>query len=135
MLGAFKPKLLRLTAQFADWWNVSSTSPADYSRMASELERACAAVGRDPATMRRSWVGGCACARSRAEAKALAGDLYDPDAAGDDFGFIGTPQQIVDQMRHFVDLGVDYFMLDCGGFPRLTTLELLAGEVLPALNA
>ena len=23
----------------------------------------------------------------------------------------------VDQMRPFVELGVDYFMLDCGGFP------------------
>jgi hypothetical protein len=31
-------------------------------------------------------------------------------------------------------LGVDYFMLDCGGFPRLTTVELLIDEVLPALN-
>jgi hypothetical protein len=29
---------------------------------------------------------------------------------------------------------VDYFLLDCGGFPRLTTAELLVREVLPALN-
>ncbi len=38
-------------------------------------------------------------------------------------------------MRPFIGMGVDYFMLDCGGFPRLTTLELLINEVLPALNA
>jgi hypothetical protein len=31
-------------------------------------------------------------------------------------------------------LGVDYFMLGCGGFPALTTLEMLVHEVLPALN-
>jgi hypothetical protein len=29
---------------------------------------------------------------------------------------------------------VDYFMLDCGGFPQLTTVEMLVNEVLPALN-
>jgi hypothetical protein len=37
-------------------------------------------------------------------------------------------------MRPFVDLGVDYFMLDCGGFPALGTLELLIDEVIPAFN-
>jgi alkanesulfonate monooxygenase SsuD/methylene tetrahydromethanopterin reductase-like flavin-dependent oxidoreductase (luciferase family) len=48
--------------------------------------------------------------------------------------FVGTPAQIIEQMQPFVELGVDYFMLDCGGFPRLTTVELLVHEVLPALN-
>jgi len=32
-------------------------------------------------------------------------------------------------------LGVDNFILDCSGFPKLTTLELLVNEVLPALNS
>jgi hypothetical protein len=31
-------------------------------------------------------------------------------------------------------LGVDYFILDCSGFPNLTTLELLVNEVIPALR-
>jgi hypothetical protein len=48
---------------------------------------------------------------------------------------MGTPAQILDQMRPFVELGVDYFMLDCGGFPDLTTVETLLADVLPALNA
>ncbi len=37
-------------------------------------------------------------------------------------------------MRSFVDLGVDRFILDCAGFPDLTTLDLLIVEVLPALS-
>jgi alkanesulfonate monooxygenase SsuD/methylene tetrahydromethanopterin reductase-like flavin-dependent oxidoreductase (luciferase family) len=101
--------------------------------LAEECERACAEVGRDGATLRRTWGGGCICASTQAEAEAIAGGLY----AGNDsdtFDFVGTPQQIVEQMRPFIDMGVDYFMLDCGGFPRLTTLELLINEVLPALN-
>jgi alkanesulfonate monooxygenase SsuD/methylene tetrahydromethanopterin reductase-like flavin-dependent oxidoreductase (luciferase family) len=135
MLGAFKPRMLRLAARYADWWNVSSTGSGAYRSMAAELERACAEAGRDPATIRRSWGGGCACAPTPSEARAFAAGLYAPDEPGVDFGFVGTPAQLVDQMRPFVDLGVDTFMLDCGGFPDLTTLELLAGEVLPALNA
>ena len=53
---------------------------------------------------------------------------YDP---GD---FVGTPAQIIEQMRPFIELGVDCFMLDCGGFPSLATVETLIDEVLPAIN-
>ena len=37
-------------------------------------------------------------------------------------------------MRSFIEVGVDSFMIDCGGFPNLTTLELLVQDVLPKLN-
>jgi len=134
MVGAFRPKMLRLTAKYADWWNVSSTGIQGYRRMAEAFERACAEVGRDPSTVRRSWGGGCACAPTQAEAEVFAGGLYSADNAFDDFGFIGTPKQVVEQMHPFIDLGVDYFMFDYGGFPKLTTLEMLINEVLPALN-
>jgi alkanesulfonate monooxygenase SsuD/methylene tetrahydromethanopterin reductase-like flavin-dependent oxidoreductase (luciferase family) len=46
MVGAFKPKMLHLTAKYADWWNVSSTGIEGYKHMAEECERACADVGR-----------------------------------------------------------------------------------------
>jgi len=134
MVGAFKPKMLRLTAQYTDWWNVSSTGIEGYRRMAEACDRACAEVGRDPATLRRTWCGGCVCAPTLAEAEAIAGDRYSTNSAVDDFDFVGTPQQIITQMRPFIDMGVDYFIVDCGGFPNLTTLELLINEVVPALN-
>ena len=69
----------------------------------------------------------------RQATQSIAGERYST-GADDDFDFVGTPEQIVAQMRPFVESGVDYFMLDCGGFPDLTTLELLISEVLPALN-
>jgi alkanesulfonate monooxygenase SsuD/methylene tetrahydromethanopterin reductase-like flavin-dependent oxidoreductase (luciferase family) len=133
MVGAFGPRMLRLTATHADEWNVSSTGPARYRRLAEEFERACAEVGRDPATVRRSWIGGCACARTRGEAEAVAGDRFSVDDE-DDFDFVGTPEQVVEQLRAFVELGVDSFMLDCADFPSLTTLELVINEVLPAVR-
>ena len=133
MVGAFRSKMLRLTAQYADWWNVSSTGINSYQRIVREFERACLDVGRDPAQVRRSWCGGCVCAHTRQAAQSIAGDRYNTDY-DDDFDFVGTPEKIVEQMRPFIELGVDYFMLDCGGFPKLTTVETLIRDVLPVLN-
>jgi alkanesulfonate monooxygenase SsuD/methylene tetrahydromethanopterin reductase-like flavin-dependent oxidoreductase (luciferase family) len=132
MVGAWGPKMLRLTARYADGWNVSSTGIDTYRQLVEAFERACAEVGRDPATVRRSWGGGCVCAPTRAQAERLGGERYRTDE--DNFDFVGAPAQLVEQMRGFMNLGVDYFMLDCGGFPNLTTLELLVNEVIPALN-
>jgi len=134
MIGAFRPGMLRLTAQYADWWSVSSTGVAAYSRMADRLERYCLDSGRDPASIRRTWSGGCACAPTRQAAINMVKEFWDPDDAAN-FDFVGTPQELVEQMLPFMGLGVDYFMLDCGGFPDLTTLEMLVREVLPALRS
>ncbi len=130
MIGGSKPRMLRLVAQYADWWNVSWTGIADFRAQSEQLERACAELGRDPASLRRTWFGGCIVGKDEAEVERLNAGL----GITSETAFIGTPPQVVEQMRPFVELGVDCFMLGCGGFPELTTLELLIGEVLPALN-
>jgi alkanesulfonate monooxygenase SsuD/methylene tetrahydromethanopterin reductase-like flavin-dependent oxidoreductase (luciferase family) len=71
---------------------------------------------------------------TRAEAETIAGERYSSDPE-EDFDFVGTPGQIIEQMMPFIDLGVSSFMVDCGGFPNLTTLEMLINEVLPAVNS
>jgi alkanesulfonate monooxygenase SsuD/methylene tetrahydromethanopterin reductase-like flavin-dependent oxidoreductase (luciferase family) len=129
MVGGSKPRMLRVVARHADWWNVSWTGIADYRKQVAECERACAEMGRDPATLRRTWFGGCVCGESEAEVARLNVRGISKDNA-----FAGTPEQVIEQMAPFVELGVDYFMLSCGGFPDLTTLRLLRDEVLPALN-
>jgi alkanesulfonate monooxygenase SsuD/methylene tetrahydromethanopterin reductase-like flavin-dependent oxidoreductase (luciferase family) len=82
--------------------------------------------------VRRSWSGGCACARTQEEAEAVA--AAEAACGDEDFGFVGTPQQLVEQMRPFVELGVDTFMLDCMDFPNLTGLELINNEVVPEVR-
>jgi alkanesulfonate monooxygenase SsuD/methylene tetrahydromethanopterin reductase-like flavin-dependent oxidoreductase (luciferase family) len=94
------------------------------------MEKACAEVGRDPATLRRSWLCLCACAPDEGAAQAMAAAEEWPPRVG----FVGTPSQIVDQMRPFVELGVDHFELGCPDPRDLTTLELLCRDVLPELN-
>lgn len=129
MIGAFGPKMLRLTAQHADWWNVSSTGIAAYRSLVQTFERACVEVNRNPATVRQVWSGGCVCAPTEGKVGQLAAARYQ---VGEDL--VGTPAQILAQLEPFIDLGVDCFLLDCGGFPDMTTVETLIAEVLPSLN-
>lgn len=131
MIGAIKPKMLRVAARHADWWDVSSASIADYRLYAASFKQACEAVGRDPATVRRSWTGGCACAPTEPEVTKLL-EARPQLQPGEDF--IGTPHQIIEQMQPFIALGISHFTLDCSGFPHLTTATTLVNEVLPALN-
>ncbi len=130
MIGGSKPRILRVIARHADWWNVSWTGIEAYRAQVAECEKACDAVGRDSSTLRRTWFGGCLCAPTEAEVKALNWSGMSSSNA-----FVGTPAQILEQMQPFLDLGVDYFMLSCGGFPDFTTLETLVSEVLPKLNS
>lgn len=52
--GSGERKLLRVVARFADVWNHTSTDPQESARLSGVLDRHCAAIGRDPATIRRS---------------------------------------------------------------------------------
>ena len=131
-IGAFGPGMLRLTAKYADWWNPSSAGPRSYRRMSEALDRACREIGRDPVTVKRMWSGGIAIARTPEKAEALAQVRLRSDE--DDYGFIGTPERIAEQMRLFIDLGVTYFLLGFEGFPNLDPLELFVNEIAPALN-
>ena len=57
VIAAGKPKAMRLVARYADEWNwwVSEQDAIQQLRdLVAEIERACAEVGRDPATLRRS---------------------------------------------------------------------------------
>ena len=74
LIGAFRPRMLRLAARHADQWDVSSTNAREYRRLVGEFQRACAAAGREPSTVRRSWSGGCACAPTQQQAEELAED-------------------------------------------------------------
>ena len=52
MVGGFGPRMLRLTARYADMWNTAYLHrPASLDEPRALLEMACADVGRDPATL------------------------------------------------------------------------------------
>jgi probable F420-dependent oxidoreductase len=103
MSGGEGPRMLRLTAQYADLWNTGYMGTPD--TMADPLARiasACHEVGRDPATL---------------GVTALIG-LWFPDLQPEkprflDKPLIGTVQEIAAAMRGYADLGVQHIMFQC----------------------
>jgi alkanesulfonate monooxygenase SsuD/methylene tetrahydromethanopterin reductase-like flavin-dependent oxidoreductase (luciferase family) len=120
IIGGQGRRMLHLVARYADGWNIAWTKPEEYRQKLQVFEQACQQEGRDPGQVRRSWFGRCTCVTSAEEAATLNGR-----------GLLGTPEQIVAQIQAYVDLGIDYFMLGTNDVADLTTVELLAREVLP----
>ena len=54
LLAAHGPRTLAVAARFADTWNTYGPTLADAVDQGRQLDEACAAIDRDPATIRRS---------------------------------------------------------------------------------
>lgn len=125
LIGAFKPRMLRLTAQYADAWNtcwlgdVSSLT----ERRAAVVE-ACAAAGRDPATI--DITAGVAIATPQAVARAK--EPLDPAKV-----LSGTAEQVAASLRAYRDAGVAHVMCAVNPF-NAETLGWMA-DVLHAYHA
>jgi alkanesulfonate monooxygenase SsuD/methylene tetrahydromethanopterin reductase-like flavin-dependent oxidoreductase (luciferase family) len=89
------------------------------------LREHCDAIGRDPASLRLTWFGRLAVASSEAEAEALSDGVWTKNNA-----LIGTPAQVSEQLHQFIELGVDYFMVEALGVSQPDLLEMVLGEVL-----
>jgi F420-dependent oxidoreductase-like protein len=133
--GGGERVLLRLVAEHADRWNFGG-SVDEFRHKIGVLERHCAALGRDPATIEKSWFGNVIIEPAQAAldarlAKRAArghGDAYGLNA------IVGTPAQIVARLREYVALGVTHFIGMFGRVERLGATELFAQEVLPAFR-
>jgi alkanesulfonate monooxygenase SsuD/methylene tetrahydromethanopterin reductase-like flavin-dependent oxidoreductase (luciferase family) len=132
MIGGRQPRMLRLIARHADWWDVSGFGIGidAYRTAAEEMARACDEEGRDPATLRRTFSAPCAVAPTTEAAQARADGVFRPG-----IGFVGSPAQIVEKMQPFIALGVDQFQLAVPGAYEPDMLDLLINEVLPGVNA
>jgi F420-dependent oxidoreductase-like protein len=133
--GGGERVLLRLVAQYADCWNFGG-SAADFRHKLAVLERHCAAVGRDPASIEKSWFGNILIEPDQTR---LDARLAKRAARGHDDGYglnaiVGTPEQIVARLREYIALGVTHFIGMFGRVERLEATELFAREVIPALR-
>jgi probable F420-dependent oxidoreductase len=100
LVGGEGPRLLRLTAKYADLWNTGYMGkPETMAVPLAKIEAACREAGRDPATL---------------GVTALIG-LWFPDLQPDQPSFFdkpltGTPQEIAASMHGYEELGVEHIM-------------------------
>jgi len=103
MVGTAGPRMLRLTARYADLWNIGYMGkPETMVEPIAKIEAACREVGRDPATIGvTAFIG-----------------LWFPDLQAKQPSFLptpltGTPQEIAAAMRGYAKLGVQHIMFQC----------------------
>jgi len=125
-VGAIGPTLLRHVAKRADTWGALSFKTSFDEQLAEVRERGevldaiCADVGRDPATLGRSYL------------------MFDPDARprGGTYDYYRSPDRFEEMVGRILELGMDEIVLYYPPDPnQVATFERIATDVLPRLRA
>lgn len=100
LVGSAGPRMMKIAARFATDWNAWGT-PETITQKFIDLDAACAAVGRDPATLRRT-----------SQALFVLNDNSDVAATmrermPEDRSVVGGVQELVDRFGAYKDLGID----------------------------
>ncbi len=134
-----------IAAREAAEWNHTPPDVESFRERSLALDERCREIGRDPSGIRRSIMRGYLLGRDRAELEARVPGVaevvvrirgLEPEpaiAALRERWFVGTPDEVIGQMRRYADAGVDLFMLQHFLLDDADALELLAREVMPAL--
>jgi alkanesulfonate monooxygenase SsuD/methylene tetrahydromethanopterin reductase-like flavin-dependent oxidoreductase (luciferase family) len=99
--GGGEKRTLAIAARYADEWNVWGT-PELLKHKNEVLDRHCEAIGRDPASIRRSCQALVGLTDTPAEPKQGARPMV-----------VGTPEQVAETIAAYADAGVDEFIVPC----------------------
>jgi len=145
MGGVGEKRHLPLVAREAAEWNYPRMNHEEYRHKRDVINQSCHDIGRDPASIRYSVMTTYIIGRDRSELRERAVQLRDvlPHLKGLDAdqalarvrqtAFVGTPEEIAEQIRGYAALGVDLFMLQHFLLDDRDALRLLAEEVMPAV--
>lgn len=123
LVASHGPRMLRLTAQYADAWNTAWFGPvADAAERRADFEKACAEAGRDPSTIETTVGVHCA--------YPFEGVEFNPEKV-----LTGTPEEVAAGLRAYEESGVSHVI--CGALADMTydyTSHVIAnvGEALAA---
>jgi F420-dependent oxidoreductase-like protein len=147
VVGGRGPRVLEVVARHADEWNCAGgRPPADVRAKTEILTAACERIGRDPRTIRRSWMGAFLIGENGAALERRAKKIQEivpprastpaatlPDVLRREGWLVGSPQDIVGQIQGLAAEGIERFMLQFFDQEDLDALRLVAQEVLPRL--
>ncbi|HKB19102.1 MAG TPA: LLM class flavin-dependent oxidoreductase [Candidatus Dormibacteraeota bacterium] len=143
--GKGRKRTLPLAAREASEWNLSRLDADAFRELSRALDENCREIGRDPSDIKRSVMSPYIIGRDEDELRERALKLREVVASlkGQDAdqvlrtmrqrAFVGTPEEIAEQMREHAKLGADLFMLQHFLLDDSDALELLAREVIPAV--
>ena len=124
----------QLAARYADEFNVAFVSVEQTAAVFGRVREACQAAGRSPGSLVYSAGQTVCCGRDEAElarrADSIGWDLATQRAEG----LVGTPDEIVDRIGAFAELGATRIYLQVLDLHDLDHLELIASEVMPQVR-
>ncbi len=141
VLGGKGDRLLRLVAELADGWNTCWVwTPDAYRERLEVLARACDAVGRDPASVRRSLGLYALCGEDERDLARRFARLQESTLPGvlggmsleqwSEGRLVGTVDQVREQVAGWEDLGIETLIAGFGAVPFAVTavddVEMLA---------
>lgn len=125
--GGGEQRTLRITARFADEWNIWS-DPETFAHKSSVLDERCGEIDRDPTTIHRSTQAMVFLSEDEAWLERHRGDTSR--------SLVGTPAEVVERLAEYRDAGVQEFIVPDftlgTGTRRRETLELWREQVAPA---
>jgi alkanesulfonate monooxygenase SsuD/methylene tetrahydromethanopterin reductase-like flavin-dependent oxidoreductase (luciferase family) len=137
--GGGEKLTLRAVAKVADGCNFIALSPDEFNHKIEVLAKHCDSIGRRLSELRKSWQGPVIIGKTSAEVKnkmeraVSSGDIRGTDI--ERHTIAGTPEQCVQRISEYVDLGVDRFMLSFPESPTdLSGITLFGEQVLPRFN-
>jgi F420-dependent oxidoreductase-like protein len=129
--GAGPRRTPRRAAAYADEYNVGFSGVQDSAAAFGRVREACAAAGRDAASMRYSVAQTVCCGRDAAELERRAGAIGQPLDQLRAHGVAGTPAEVTDRIGQYAEIGADGVYLQVLDLDDIDHLELIAAEVLP----
>jgi alkanesulfonate monooxygenase SsuD/methylene tetrahydromethanopterin reductase-like flavin-dependent oxidoreductase (luciferase family) len=148
LIGGGGPRsTLPLVARYADEWNLTTASVEVYQAASERLEECCLETGRDARAILRSVAMGFLVGRDASELARRSERIRDlvlplseleiadvADASRRMGWLAGTPPQLVAGLRPLADAGVDRAILGHYDLSDVAALELVASDVMPALE-
>ncbi|MFM7224033.1 MAG: TIGR03560 family F420-dependent LLM class oxidoreductase [Actinomycetota bacterium] len=128
--GGGEKVTLRITARYADGWNVPFISPEAWAHKSAVLDTHCEDAGRDPAEITRSVNVGMAFTEE--ELRTQFGRIADFVRPG---VLSGSVSEMVDKVGAYVAAGAAYVILAMRAPFDRDGLERFAAEVIPAVRA
>ncbi len=133
IIGGGGPKRTpRLAARYADEFNFTFGSVADTDAAFRRVRAACETEGRD-VPPRLSAAQEICCGRTEADLARRCGPIGKDVPTLREVGLAGSPAEVVDKIGALGEIGCERIYLRVLDMRDLAHLELVAGEVLPAL--
>ena len=130
--GGGEQLTLRVVARYADCSNFGG-KPDEFAHKCEILKGHCASVGRDYDEIRKTWSPEVFVRETEAEVAAagtrsLWGEPVESWRSGN---LVGTPEQVCEKIRTYVDLGCEGFIPWASDYPDTESMTLFAEQVMP----